>query len=207
MILFLLFLLAMLTTVTYITGFSIIPELENKEVSSVDFEPVEKIHHPLSGLLASEFIEQEKSLEEYEDFSKYPTQKVLATGYTAGHESTGKKPGHPSYGITYSGVKVKRDLYSTVAADLNVFPVGTVLFIPGYGYGVVADKGSAIKGNHLDLYYQTVDDVYNDWGKKTLDVYIVKKGDGTLTEEELQALNEKEDMQVFRRQIEGRSSK
>ena len=76
---------------------------------------------------------------------------MTATGYTSGIESTGKRPGHPEYGITYSGVKAKRDLYSTIAADLRVFPLGTILFVPGYGYGVVADKGGAIKGNRLDL--------------------------------------------------------
>ena len=48
--------------------------------------------------------------------------------------------------LLIQGVKVKRDLYSTVAADLNVFPIGTILFIPEYGFGVVADKGGAIKG-------------------------------------------------------------
>lgn len=58
-----------------------------------------------------------KPLEEAFDWERYPSQKVTATGYTAGAESTGKSPGHPQYGITYSGVKVKRDLYSTVAAD------------------------------------------------------------------------------------------
>jgi 3D (Asp-Asp-Asp) domain-containing protein len=139
-------------------------------------------------------------LEEAFDWSKYPAKTVIATGYTAGVESTGKTPDHPQYGITYSGVKVKRDLYSTIAADLNVFPIGTILFIPGYGYGVVADKGSAIKGNRIDLYYDTVEDVYKYWGKKTVDVYIVKKGDGTLSEEELIKLNEDETMQVFRQQ-------
>lgn len=140
----------------------------------------------------------ERSLEKAIDWSQYPKRTVTATGYTAGVESTGKTPGHPEYGITYSGIKVKRDLYSTVAADLNVFPLGTILFIPGYGYGVVADKGGAIKGDKLDLYYETVDDVYTQWGKKTLDVYVVEMGDGNITEEELLALNENEAMQVFR---------
>ncbi|TCJ04806.1 3D domain-containing protein [Cytobacillus praedii] len=140
------------------------------------------------------------TLEEAIDWTQYPIKTVVATGYTAYYESTGKHPGHPSFGITYSGVKVKRDLYSTVAADLNVFPIGTILFVPGYGYGVVADKGGAIKGNKVDLYYETVEDVYNNWGKKTLDVYVVEMGDGTLTEEELHALNENESMQVFRQQ-------
>ncbi|MCM3670239.1 3D domain-containing protein [Mesobacillus maritimus] len=134
------------------------------------------------------------------DWSQYPKKTLEATGYTAGVESTGKFPNHPEYGITYSGVKVKRDLFSTIAADLDVFPIGTVLFIPGYGYGVVADRGGAIKGNKLDLYYDTVEDVYEEWGKKTVEVSIIKMGNGKLTEEELQAMNEDETMQVFRQQ-------
>ena len=139
-------------------------------------------------------------LEEAFDWSKYPKKTVTATGYTAGYESTGKSPDHPEYGITYSGVKVKRDLFSTVAADLSVFPIGTIIFVPGYGYGVVADKGGAIKGDRLDLYYATVDEVYNSWGKRTIDVYIVEMGDGKLTEAELKELNENESMKVFRQQ-------
>ncbi|MEI4830163.1 3D domain-containing protein [Bacillus sp. FJAT-53711] len=141
-----------------------------------------------------------RALENTKDWSKYRSMEVTATGYTAGMESTGKTKGHPEYGITYSGVKVKRDLYSTIAADLRVFPIGTILFVPGYGYGVVADKGGAIKGNRLDLYYETVRDVYNQWGKKKLNVYIVKVGNGKLTEEDLTLLNEDETMQVFRGQ-------
>ncbi|MBB6281792.1 3D domain-containing protein [Geobacillus subterraneus] len=139
-------------------------------------------------------------LEEQFDWSKYPSVEVVATGYTAGIESTGKTPDHPEYGITYSGVRVKRDLYSTIAADLSIFPIGTILFIPGYGFGVVADKGGAIKGHRIDLYYETVEDVYKYWGKKKVNVYIVQKGDGTLSEEELIRLNEDETMQVFRQQ-------
>ncbi|MDQ0229743.1 3D domain-containing protein [Metabacillus malikii] len=147
-----------------------------------------------------EAVNKDVTLEDAIDWTRYPKKKVVATGYTAGIESTGKQPNHPSYGITYSGVKVKRDLYSTIAADLDVFPLGTILFIPGYGYGVVADIGGAIKGDRLDLYYETVADVYEHWGKKHLDVYVVKVGDGKLTEEQLTRLNEDESMQVFRQQ-------
>ncbi|MFC4183436.1 3D domain-containing protein [Saccharococcus thermophilus] len=150
--------------------------------------------------LAKKSANQPPRLEEAFDWSKYPSMEVVATGYTAGVESTGKTPDHPEYGITYSGVRVKRDLYSTIAADLDIFPIGTILFIPGYGYGVVADKGGAIKGHRIDLYYDTVEDVYKYWGKKKIQVYIVKKGNGTLSEEELKQLNEDETMQVFRQQ-------
>lgn len=118
------------------------------------------------------------------DLSKYVAVEVTATGYFAGKESTGKNPGNPSYGITYSGIKVMRDdkALSTIAADTKVFPLGTVLFIPGYGYGVVADTGSAIKGKKIDLYFDTKDQVYKEWGKKTVKVFIVKKGNGKVTE-------------------------
>ncbi len=139
-------------------------------------------------------------LEDSLDLSKYPKKVVVATGYTAGYESTRKSPNNPQYGVTYSGVKVKRDLFSTIAADLNVFPIGTILFIPNYGYGVVADKGSAITGNKVDLFYETVDEVYNHWGKRTLEVYVVEVGQGILTEAKLTQLNETESMQVFRQQ-------
>jgi 3D (Asp-Asp-Asp) domain-containing protein len=153
-------------------------------------------------LSSQEVVESEPiSLEEAIDWSQYPSQKVVATGYTAGFESTGKRPGHPQYGITFSGVTVKRDLYSTIAADTKVFPIGSILFIPGYGYGVVADTGSAIKGNKIDLYYETVQDVFDQWGKKEVEVYVVERGTGRLTNEQLQNLNEAEAVQVFRRQL------
>lgn len=143
----------------------------------------------------------EADFETMVDLNQYPVKRVLATGYTAGAESTGKTEAHPEYGLTFSGVEVTRDLYSTIAADLNVFPIGTILYIPEYGYGVVADKGSAITGEKIDLYYPTVDDVYTQWGKKEVDVYVIERGDGHLTEEVMQELNENEALEVFRDHI------
>lgn len=122
---------------------------------------------------------------------QYPKVHVVATGYYAGVESTGKDRSHPSYGITYSGVKVRRGEYSTIAADLRVFPLGTILYVPGYGYGVVADKGGAIRGNKIDLYFNTKRDVFEQWGKKAIDVYVVHRGEGKVTETMLNLLNEK----------------
>jgi hypothetical protein len=47
----------------------------------------------------------------------------------------------------------------------------------------------------------TVDDVYDYWGKQEVDVYVVERGDGNLTEEQVTELNENESLQVFREQI------
>lgn len=132
----------------------------------------------------------DKAIELEQSLQRYPKVRVVATGYYAGYESTGKTPSHPQYGITYSGVKVRRGTYSTIAADLRVFPLGTVLYIPGYGYGVVADKGGAVRGNKIDLYFETKQDVYAQWGKRTVDVYVLHRGSGKLTEQMFQALTE-----------------
>ncbi len=43
-------------------------------------------------------------------------------------------------------------------------------------------------------------DVYSQWGKKKVNVYIVKLGNGKFSEEELTMLNQDETMQVFRGQ-------
>ncbi|MGJ7911375.1 3D domain-containing protein [Neobacillus sp. LXY-1] len=181
-ILFIMALIATFQSISGVSAFSVLSKVKN-EISTTE---------SVTGKVSS--------LEDL-DWSKYPKHNVTATGYTAGAESTGKSQGHPEYGITYSGVKVKRDLFSTIAADLAVYPIGTILFIPEYGYGVVADKGGAIKGNRLDLYFETVEDVYREWGKKTLDVYVVQMGNGKLTEAQLQALNEDKSLQVFRQQF------
>jgi 3D (Asp-Asp-Asp) domain-containing protein len=170
------------------------------KVLSTTLKSMPSIYSP-NMLLSSAEVKQPLTIEDKFDFTKYPSFSVTATGYTAGRESTGKTKSHPAYGITKSGIKVKRDIYSTIAADTSVFPIGTVLWIPGYGFGVVADTGSAIKGHRIDLYYNTVEEVYEKWGKKTIDVYVVKRGDGKVTESDFKKMNEDKTMQVFRQQL------
>ncbi|MDL4842535.1 3D domain-containing protein [Aquibacillus rhizosphaerae] len=185
-------------------GSSKVDEINYKNHSTRDTTLMEKslnYQKSKTTYVSSEQIEGPKTLEDVINLEEYPSTTVTATGYTAGVESTGKTPSHPEYGITYSGVQVKRDLYSTIAADLTMYPIGTILYVPGYGYGVVADKGSAIKGNKIDLYYPTVEEVYNEWGKKEVQIYVIKKGDGNLSEEVLTKLNETEALQVFREQF------
>lgn len=126
-----------------------------------------------------------------EEYQQHETIiEVIATGYTAGKESTGKSPDHPQYGVTFSGVMVCRAQVSTIAADPSIFPIGSLLYIPGYGYGVVADTGGAIKGNKIDLYFETIEDVYSQWGKRTVHVQLIKRGDGKLTQQWLDEINQ-----------------
>ncbi len=52
-------------------------------------------------------------------------------------------------GITSSGSLTRP---GSIAADTTIYPYGTVMHIPGYGYGRVEDTGGAIKGQHIDVY-------------------------------------------------------
>lgn len=62
--------------------------------------------------------------------------------------------------------------YGTCAVDPNVIPLGTKLYIEGYGYAIANDVGSAIKGNTVDLYMEDLRQCFK-WGARTVNVYIV----------------------------------
>jgi 3D (Asp-Asp-Asp) domain-containing protein len=62
----------------------------------------------------------------------------------------------------------------TIAADTRYYPFGTRMYVPGYGWGTVEDRGSAIKGpNRLDLYFNSYDDAMH-WGRRRVRVLIEK---------------------------------
>jgi 3D (Asp-Asp-Asp) domain-containing protein len=71
-------------------------------------------------------------------------------------------------GITASGTKAKR---GTIAADTRYYPFGTVMYIEGYGYGKVEDRGGGIKGQHVDLFFRTHQQAL-EWGRKTVKVKV-----------------------------------
>lgn len=92
------------------------------------------------------------------------------TAYTAGYESTGKRPSHPLYGITASGRQVEEGV--TVAADWDILSPGSRIFIDGVGERIVQDRGGAIKGNKLDVYMPDLEDALI-FGRQNLQVYLL----------------------------------
>ncbi|MBC7257254.1 MAG: 3D domain-containing protein, partial [Chloroflexi bacterium] len=91
--------------------------------------------------------------------------RALATSYNA--PTAGKPFDHPQYGITRVGWRARRGI---IAVDPKVIPLYTSLYVPGYGLGVAADTGSAIKGRHIDLCYNDDDLVL--W-YRWVDVYLL----------------------------------
>ena len=94
------------------------------------------------------------------------TLRVYATWYNAA--SAGRPPSDPAYGITATGVPVDRGI---VAVDPSVIPLGTRMYIPGYGFAVAADTGGGIQGNMIDLGYP--DGVAVDWTSRWVEIYIL----------------------------------
>lgn len=88
--------------------------------------------------------------------------KVKATAYTPYDAGC--------TGITYSGTKAG---FGTIAVDPKVIPLGTKVYIPGYGVATALDTGGAIKGNKIDVCYMTKGEAFN-WGVKNLNIYILK---------------------------------
>ena len=71
-------------------------------------------------------------------------------------------------GVTASGTKARK---GTIAADTSRYPFGTIMYVPGYGYGIVEDRGGGIKGDHIDLYHQSHGQALR-WGNKKIHVKI-----------------------------------
>ena len=60
----------------------------------------------------------------------------------------------------------------TIAADTQFYPFGTRMFVPGWGWGVVKDRGGSIKGpDRIDLYFESHQDALN-WGRRRVEVII-----------------------------------
>lgn len=76
---------------------------------------------------------------------------------------------------TASGRKAVREPggYSTVAVDPRVIPLGTRLYIDGYGFAIAADTGTAVKGHFIDVFFNTYKEACR-WAVKYPKVYILK---------------------------------
>jgi 3D (Asp-Asp-Asp) domain-containing protein/LysM repeat protein len=94
------------------------------------------------------------------------TRSVEATAYTV--ESAGGN------GITTIGIDLNKNPDAKViSVDPNVIPLGTKVYVEGYGHAIAGDTGSAIKGNKIDVYLPTEEEALN-WGRRTVNVTILE---------------------------------
>lgn len=135
-------------------------EVDRKVISeTVVREPVEKV--VLQGTLGV------LNLSRGGDLLYTNSIKVRATAYY--------NSGSNGNSYTFTGTRPRRnpDGYSSIAVDPRVIPLGTKLWVEGYGYAIAEDTGGAIKGNAVDLFFNSSSEVYN-WGVRYVNVYIIK---------------------------------
>ena len=77
-------------------------------------------------------------------------------------------------GITATGINLKANPnQKVISVDPNVIPLGSRVWVEGYGEAIAGDTGGAIKGNKIDVFIPTQQEALN-WGRKTVKVKILK---------------------------------
>ncbi len=105
----------------------------------------------------------------------YPLSRKMRVAKTLTLEATAYYPGPEnnwpySTGSTASGLKAG---YGIAAVDPKKIKLKTPLYIEGYGFALAGDTGSAIKGDRIDLCYDTYDEA-QQFGRKKVKVYLLR---------------------------------
>jgi len=109
---------------------------------------------PVSALIDKPITHREASRKE--DVPKYRELLMEATAYSY----TGFR--------TFTGTWPKR---GTIAVDPKVIPLGSKMWVEGYGYGKAEDTGGAIKGNITDVFMESEKECW-EWGRRKVKVRI-----------------------------------
>lgn len=114
-------------------------------------EPIDEIVNVGTRIIASRGSSESGS---------YRTLTVTATAYSSQDPGVGTR--------TATGKVVQKGI---IAVDTSVIPFGTKIYVPGYGYGIAADRGGAIKGNKIDVAFNTRREALQ-FGRRTVTIRI-----------------------------------
>ena len=104
----------------------------------------------------------------YTSRGDFHTRKVISMIATA-YEPSPRSCGRYATGRTSSGLLAG---YGVVAVDPKVIPLGTKLYVEGYGYAIAGDQGRSIQGNRIDLGFATVREAMS-FGRRSVIVHIL----------------------------------
>jgi len=103
-------------------------------------------------------------------YRTYRIPKPPASGRKMRVETTAYSPREP--GLDFTTATGARARHGVIAVDPRVIPLGTRVYVPGYGYAVAADTGGAIKGRRIDLCFETVAEC-NRWGRRHVTIIVL----------------------------------
>lgn len=114
-------------------------------------------------------VEQDEEVKQEDNSEEQgKTMTVEATAYTAYCNGCS--------GVTYTGIDLRANPnQKVIAVDPNVIPLGSKVYVEGYGEAVAGDIGGAIKGNRIDVFIPSKSDAY-EWGRRTVEITILEYG-------------------------------
>lgn len=139
-----------------------IPQLNSNHAVSLAQEGLESANNRIATIESSNLEKNVSSAMLTSASGTYlSTFSMIATAYTGGS-------------FTAMGLKPTRDPngLSTISVDPSVIPLGSKVYVEGYGYAIASDTGGAIKGNKIDLYMNSLQDCYA-FGRRTVTLHIV----------------------------------
>lgn len=112
-------------------------------------------------------------------FATKKVQAITSSTSTANVEILCSSTAYTGGGVTSTGIPCVRKPFglSTIAVDPNIIPFNSAVYVEGYGYAIAADCGSAIKGNKIDVYFDSEEECSN-WGVKNVTVTILGNSTG-----------------------------
>lgn len=136
-------------------------EVETKGVVEEKAQPVEE-KKETEATSQKQVDSPEKEVNKEDDSITY---QMEATAYTANCNGCS--------GVTATGIDLNANPnQKVVAVDPNVIPLGTKVYVEGYGEAIAGDTGGAINGQKIDLYMQSQSDAQN-FGRKTVKVTVL----------------------------------
>jgi uncharacterized protein YabE (DUF348 family) len=126
----------------------------------------------------------EQNIKEKKDQVVAVGTKDLALQVSRGAVETGKEfyvssTAYTAYcngcsGRTATGLNLRANPnMKIIAVDPRIIPLGTKVYVEGYGYAIAADTGGAIKGYKIDVFMPTNQDCYR-WGRKKVKIKILQ---------------------------------
>ncbi|GAB6557856.1 MULTISPECIES: cell wall-binding protein EntD [Bacillus] len=173
--------------VPFLTGTA--PVIEKKEVVTQEEAP-EKVNTPVKNNKAVKSKESVKNVESSKPVAKEkPTAKPVAKSTETSAPAGGREitveatayTAHPSENGTYGGrvlTAMGHDLTANpnmkvIAVDPKVIPLGSKVWVEGYGEAIAGDTGGAIKGNRIDVLVGS-DGSADNWGRKSVKVKVIE---------------------------------
>lgn len=151
---------------------------EEVEETVVEEEPVEEVVEEEPAEEAETVVEEQPA-----EAASEPVEETQATEATQASESRSgrwmtveataySRNQEVLSNFTFTGIDL-RENSRVIAVDPDVIPLGSTVYVPGYGEYVAGDTGGAIIGNRVDLHMESVADAF-EFGRRTLDIQIVE---------------------------------